>query len=145
MEVNKMEERNFGGNRKYNFDPYTGQPLNNGGENNQFNSQQNGQNNQFNGQYNSYNGQQNGQYNSYNRHPNHGQYQNYDCYNCHERAIRKSVKSIVWLLIVIVYFLLSFSTGAWHVTWLIFLVGACVSSITNLIINLGRKENKNIN
>lgn len=35
----------------------------------------------------------------------------------------------LWLIAVCVYMVVSFATGAWHITWIIFLIAAAVSSI----------------
>ena len=44
----------------------------------------------------------------------------------------KAVNAIVgsfWLIAVCVYIVVSFMTGAWHITWIIFLIAAAVSSL----------------
>jgi hypothetical protein len=44
----------------------------------------------------------------------------------------KAVDAIVgsfWLIAVCVYIVVSFMTGAWHITWIIFLIAAAVSSM----------------
>lgn len=38
----------------------------------------------------------------------------------------RSVENFFWLVVVVLYFGISFSTGAWQSTWLIFLVGAAI-------------------
>ena len=50
-------------------------------------------------------------------------------------VIYKSIKSVVWLIILCVYFLISFTTNAWHVSWVVFLIGAAI----NLIIDAFEK------
>lgn len=57
-----------------------------------------------------------------------------------DRAVRKSVSTIIWTLALIVYFAVSFSTFAWYITWIIFLIAACIQAIAGLIFSL--KENK---
>lgn len=52
------------------------------------------------------------------------------------REIRQSVNTIVQMLILVAYFLTSFITGAWHITWIIFLAGACLQAIVSLIFKL---------
>lgn len=49
-----------------------------------------------------------------------------------KKSLRSSVSSAVWALLVAIYFLVSFSTGAWHITWVIFVIGAAVQSIINI-------------
>ncbi|MDL2236337.1 permease prefix domain 1-containing protein [Christensenellaceae bacterium OttesenSCG-928-K19] len=53
-----------------------------------------------------------------------------------EKVQKKNVYSgTMWLIIVIIYFLISFTTMAWGVTWLIFLVGAAIEQIIKIQIN----------
>lgn len=42
----------------------------------------------------------------------------------------------IGLLILILYFLISFGTGAWFITWLIFPIGGCIKGLVNAIIDL---------
>jgi len=35
----------------------------------------------------------------------------------------------LWPLLVVIYFALSFITGWWHISWVIFIIGACVQQI----------------
>ncbi len=53
-----------------------------------------------------------------------------------KRALQNSVSSAVWALIVAIYFLVSFFTHAWHITWVIFVVGAAVQSIINIAFSV---------
>lgn len=52
------------------------------------------------------------------------------------KSIQQSVNLIVQMMILVLYFLISFATRAWHVTWIIFLVGACVQAVVSLIFKL---------
>lgn len=54
------------------------------------------------------------------------------------KEIKDAVSGIIWLVTVIVYFLVSFSTGAWYITWVLFLVAVCIQIIAGLIF--GRKN-----
>lgn len=56
------------------------------------------------------------------------------------KAVRNSVYLIIWMVIVILYFLASFLTMAWHITWLLFLAGACAHAIAVLVFNLKESE-----
>lgn len=47
----------------------------------------------------------------------------------------KSISSLLWTLIVIIYLVLSFSTGAWHITWLMFLIGAALDQIVKILFD----------
>ena len=42
------------------------------------------------------------------------------------KQIKGSLEGMMWLLIVIFYFIISFTTQAWYITWIIFLGGAAV-------------------
>lgn len=48
---------------------------------------------------------------------------------------RRAINGAVWEIIVALYFIVSFSTGAWFITWIIFLVGAAISNIIKVIIS----------
>lgn len=50
----------------------------------------------------------------------------------------KSISSALWALIVVVYFLISFGTHAWHITWVVFLIGAAINSILKAIFDLSK-------
>lgn len=56
-----------------------------------------------------------------------------------ERAVRISVNAIIWLLTITLYFIISFATFYWHVTWIIFLVGGCGQAIAALVFSLRRE------
>ncbi len=50
-----------------------------------------------------------------------------------KKSLRNSISSAMWAIITAVYILVSFSLRTeWHVTWVIFLVGAAVQSIINI-------------
>ena len=48
-------------------------------------------------------------------------------------AVRKAVNSTIGTVTVVVYLVLSFWTGAWAITWLIFLISAAIQQIVKLI------------
>lgn len=52
------------------------------------------------------------------------------------RGIQGAVSTILWMLVLITYFLTSFLTNDWHLTWLIFLAGACLQAIVALVFQL---------
>lgn len=53
-----------------------------------------------------------------------------------KKAVRGSISTIIWMLCLIAYFLISFLTGAWHITWILFLVATCIEGIVTLIFQL---------
>lgn len=56
--------------------------------------------------------------------------------NNERKQAMKSIKSALWSIIVVLYFIVSFSTGAWYITWVIFLLGGAVESIIKAIFDL---------
>ena len=46
-----------------------------------------------------------------------------------KKVIRKGFSGIMWLVATILYFVLSFVTGKWAITWVVFLVAALVEVI----------------
>lgn len=53
-----------------------------------------------------------------------------------KKSIQGSVNTIIWMIILVLYFLISFTTMAWHITWVIFLIGVCAQAIVNLLFQL---------
>lgn len=51
----------------------------------------------------------------------------------------KAINGALWSIIVALYFIISFSTGAWYVTWVIFLIGGAVESILKLLFTNSTK------
>lgn len=47
----------------------------------------------------------------------------------------KKIDSLIGYITILVYFFVSFTTHAWHITWLIFFIGNIVSRIIGLSIN----------
>ncbi len=47
------------------------------------------------------------------------------------KALRKAISTVLWTITVAVYFIVSFSTGMWHMSWIIFLVAVAVNAIIN--------------
>ena len=54
----------------------------------------------------------------------------------HRRAVFNSINSALWMLVLVAYFLVSFATDAWHITWVIFLIGGALSNIVRAIFDL---------
>ena len=53
-----------------------------------------------------------------------------------KQQLKKSIESLVWAIGLAVYFILSFSTGAWYITWILFPIIGCVQGLANAIIDL---------
>ncbi|MEE0859801.1 MAG: permease prefix domain 1-containing protein [Acutalibacteraceae bacterium] len=58
------------------------------------------------------------------------------------KSIQQQVTGIIWTVTVIVYFLVSFLTMAWYITWIIFLIGAVVAQIVRLCMSLNNDKEK---
>lgn len=54
-------------------------------------------------------------------------------------SIRRSIRTIILTLSVIVYLLVSFIFGAWHITWIIFLIAVLIIKIIDLCLDLKEK------
>ena len=48
----------------------------------------------------------------------------------------KSVNHIIGTIFLVLYFVISFSTGAWYITWLIFPISGVVQSIVKACFDL---------
>ena len=57
-----------------------------------------------------------------------------------EKAIMGAVSTIIWTITIMLYFIISLTTLAWHITWIIFLMGGCVEAIAVLLFNLKREK-----
>ena len=53
-----------------------------------------------------------------------------------EKAVKRSISLIIWMVTLLVYFLLSFFTMRWELTWLMIFVGGCAQAILNLVFSL---------
>lgn len=47
----------------------------------------------------------------------------------------KLYEGILWPLIIAAYFIISFMTQAWYITWVIFLIGAAVNQLLRLVVS----------
>lgn len=53
-----------------------------------------------------------------------------------ENSLFKAVSSALWAVIVALYFIVSFATGAWYVTWVMFLIGAALEGVLKAVFEL---------
>lgn len=53
-----------------------------------------------------------------------------------KHQLKKSIDKFVGAISLAVYLIISFTSGAWHITWLIFPIAACVKGLINAIIDL---------
>ena len=54
----------------------------------------------------------------------------------HRKQHRKNIGSIIWIAGLVIYFLVSILTKAWHLTWILFLVIPCVKGLVFAILDL---------
>ena len=59
-------------------------------------------------------------------------------HNSNRHQIYKALSSALWSITVVIYFLISFSMGAWHISWVIFLISSAINSVLRAIFDLGR-------
>lgn len=52
------------------------------------------------------------------------------------KQLLNALDTIVWLLILIIYFLISFLFNCWYISWVLFLVGPLVTTIVHLIVGM---------
>jgi len=51
------------------------------------------------------------------------------------KRLKKAISSALWALVILGYILISFATGAWHITWVIFLIGASAEGLIEAILD----------
>jgi hypothetical protein len=54
----------------------------------------------------------------------------------YRRSLRRSISAALWSVLLAVYFIGSFATNAWHLTWIIFILGAAIEAIINIFYSL---------
>lgn len=52
------------------------------------------------------------------------------------RAIKGAIWMIIWTLTIVLYFVVSFTTMAWYISWVIFLIGVCATAVTELVFKM---------
>lgn len=59
-----------------------------------------------------------------------------------ENPTLKAVKSCVWAVAVIIYFVISFLSSAWHITWLVFPITGAITDVIEACFDLKDGDNK---
>ena len=57
-----------------------------------------------------------------------------------KNPLLSAIHSCIWALTMVVYFVVSFATGFWHITWIIFLISAAVDNVVEAIFELAGKK-----
>ena len=55
--------------------------------------------------------------------------------------LRKSIETVLWAIGIALYFIVSINTGAWHITWVIFLLNGAVKGLIKAILDLKEASN----
>ena len=58
-----------------------------------------------------------------------------------QTELKKSINNLVWAIGLAIYFIISFATGAWYITWIIFPIIGCVEGLLKAIADL-KEANK---
>lgn len=53
-----------------------------------------------------------------------------------QHKLKESIGSVIWAIGLVIYFGISFLTGAWHITWVVFPLMACIRALSDAIIDL---------
>ena len=53
-----------------------------------------------------------------------------------KHPLKESIGKVIWVIGLIAYFSISFTTGAWYITWLIFPIMGCARGLSDAIIDL---------
>lgn len=68
------------------------------------------------------------------------QCKNHNGYSGREKLYIRYVQSIIWTIAVLLFIITTFTTGRVEITWIIFLIAACVQKIVKLGIELKAEE-----
>lgn len=58
------------------------------------------------------------------------------------KKMRGALSTALWSLITVIYFIVSFATMAWHLTWLIFIVGCGIEALLTLFLSIAHNRRK---
>jgi hypothetical protein len=51
-------------------------------------------------------------------------------------SLRRAISTALWSLLVALYFVISFWSHAWHLSWIIFILGAAIEALINIFFTL---------
>lgn len=65
-------------------------------------------------------------------------------YNAPRKAdpILKSIKTVIFTICLVLYFVISFATHAWFITWLMFPICGCIQGVAEAVADLLRKRDE---
>lgn len=58
------------------------------------------------------------------------------------KTLRRSILAAISSITLVIYFVISFATHAWHITWLIFLISAAVRNVVKACFELRKGEDR---
>lgn len=67
--------------------------------------------------------------------------QSYDKKHSPRQELKKGISNVIWAVGLALYFILSFFTGAWYITWLMFPIIGSVQGLANAIVDLKEANN----
>ena len=53
-----------------------------------------------------------------------------------EEKLVSQINEIITIFILVIYFIVSFTTMAWHITWILFIINVLIEEIVKLIFSL---------
>jgi len=59
-----------------------------------------------------------------------------------DKQMRGAISSALWSLILVLYFVISFTTRAWHISWVLFIVGGLAESLISIFFEMRKKGGK---
>ena len=62
--------------------------------------------------------------------------------NSEQHKLYDTIHGALWMVVVVLYLAVSFLTGAWGISWLIFLIGAALDQILRAIFDLMEEKNR---
>ena len=62
-----------------------------------------------------------------------------------EDEIVKQINGIIGAICLVIYFIVSFKTMAWYITWVIFIINGLICQIIKLLFMIKQKDNNNNN
>lgn len=60
-------------------------------------------------------------------------FRNWKANESNDASVFKALNSALWSVILVLYFVISFTTGQWHITWVIFILGGAAQAILNAV------------
>ena len=60
-------------------------------------------------------------------------FRNWKANESSDANVQKAINSALWAIVVVLYIIISFNTGQWHITWVIFVLGGAAQAILNAI------------